>query len=191
MTATAAPEARAPARLSGWLGAATSTDHKRIGLNLGVCSFLFFLGAGVMALFIRAQLAQPNGHVVADQTYSELFTMHGSTMIYLFVTPMAVALSMYLVPLQIGAVSIAAPRVALSGFWTWLGGGLIMQTSWLTADGAGRDGWFSYVPLSNGVNTPGLPPRAYPRLLGRKAARDIAAEAPVTAAMVEDGAELA
>jgi cytochrome c oxidase subunit 1 len=68
---------------------------------------------------------------------------------------MAVALGLYLVPLQIGALRIAAPRVALTGFWTWLCGGLIMQTSWLTADGAGRTGWFSYVPLSNGVNTPG------------------------------------
>jgi cytochrome c oxidase subunit I len=154
MTATATRITPA-GRLSGWLGAATSTDHKRIALNLGLGSLVFFLAGGVMALFMRAQLAQPNGHVVSDQTYSELFTMHGSTMIYLFVTPMAVALALYLVPLQIGAVGVAAPRLALAGFWTWLCGGLIMQTSWLTADGAGRDGWFSYVPLSNGVNTPG------------------------------------
>jgi cytochrome c oxidase subunit 1 len=77
-------------------------------------------------------------------------------MIYLFVTPMAVALAMYFIPLQIGAISVAAPRTALAGFWIWLLGGLTMQSGWLTADGAGRDGWFSYVPLSNGVNTPGV-----------------------------------
>jgi cytochrome c oxidase subunit 1 len=93
---------------------------------------------------------------VSDNTYSELFTMHGSTMIYLFVTPMAIALGMYLVPLQIGAPSISAARTALAGFWIWLAGGIIMQSGWLTSDGAGRDGWFSYVPLSDSSNTPGV-----------------------------------
>jgi cytochrome c oxidase subunit 1 len=150
---TAAPRAQ---RAYGWLGAATSTDHKRIGLNLGVASLGFFLIGGVFALLMRAQLAQPNGRLVSDDTYNQLFTMHGSTMIYLFVTPMAIALAMYLAPLQIGAVSTAGPRIALSGFWMWLSGGLIMQSGWLTADGAGRAGWFSYTPLSNGTNTPGV-----------------------------------
>jgi cytochrome c oxidase subunit 1 len=93
---------------------------------------------------------------VSDNTYNELFTMHGSTMIYLFVTPMAIAIGLYLVPLQIGATAISAPRLALSGFWVWLAGGLIMQFGWLTAEGAGRDGWSSYAPLSNGTNTPGV-----------------------------------
>ena len=92
---------------------------------------------------------------MSDNTYAELFTMHGSTMIYLFVTPMAIAMAMYLVPLQIGAISVAAPRAALAGAWIWLSGGLIMQSGWLT-DGAGRDGWFSYVPLSDSSYTPGI-----------------------------------
>jgi cytochrome c oxidase subunit 1 len=143
-------------RIPGWLRAVTSTDHKRIGLNLGILSLLFFLVGGVLALLMRAQLAEPNGHVVSDNIYAELFTMHGSTMIYLFVTPMAIALAMYLIPLQVGAVSIAAPRVALTGFWIWLSGGLVMQSGWLTGDGPGRDGWFSYVPLSDSTNTPGV-----------------------------------
>ncbi len=134
----------------------TSTDHKRIGINLIVCSRGFFLVGGVFALLMRAQLASPNGQLVSDDTYSELFTMHGSTMIYLFVTPMAIAISMYVVPLQIGALAIAGPRVALSGFWIWLLGGLTMQSGWATSSGAGRDGWFSYVPLSNSANTPGV-----------------------------------
>jgi cytochrome c oxidase subunit 1 len=77
-------------------------------------------------------------------------------MIYLFVTPMAIALSIYLVPLQIGASGISGPRVALTGFWIWLWGGLIMQTGWATDTGPGRDGWFSYTPLSNSTNTPGV-----------------------------------
>jgi cytochrome c oxidase subunit 1 len=145
-----------PARIPGWVGAATSTDHKRIGLNLGICSLGFFLIGGVFALIMRAQLSQPNNHIVSDDAYSALFTMHGSTMIYLFVTPMAIAMAMYLVPLQIGALSVSAPRIALSGFWIWLSGGVIMQTGWFTDTGPGRDGWFAYVPLSNGTNTPGI-----------------------------------
>jgi cytochrome c oxidase subunit I len=155
MTATAA---RVPvqSRVSGWFGAATSTDHKRIGLNLGLCSLVFFLAGGVFALLMRSQIAQPNEQFVSDNTYNQLFTMHGSTMIYLFVTPMAIALAIYLVPLQIGAARIAGPRLTLAGFWVWLCGGLIMESSWLTADGAGRAGWFSYTPLSNGTNTPGV-----------------------------------
>jgi cytochrome c oxidase subunit 1 len=155
VTATATP-VPAQSRVGGWLGAATSTDHKRIGLNLGLCSLAFFLLGGVFALLMRSQIAQPNEHLVSDNTYNQLFTMHGSTMIYLFVTPMAIALALYLVPLQIGAASLTAPRLALTGFWVWLCGGLIMESSWLTADGAGRTGWFSYVPLSNGTNTPGV-----------------------------------
>ncbi len=140
----------------GWLGTLTSTDHKRIGLNLGLASLAFFLLGGVMALLMRTQLAQPNLHVVSDETYNELFTMHGSTMIFLFVTPMAVALVTYMVPLQIGAIGISAPRVALTGLWTFLSGGIVMQSGWLTSDGPGRSGWFAYVPLSNSTNTPGV-----------------------------------
>src|SRR5205085_5990170 len=131
-------------RVPGWLGAATSTDHKRIGLNLGLCSLAFFLLGGVFALLMRAQIAQPNERFISDDTYNALFTMHGSTMIYLFVTPMAIALAMYLVPLQLGASALAGPRVALSGFWIWLWGGLVMESGWLTSTGPGRDGWFSY-----------------------------------------------
>jgi cytochrome c oxidase subunit I len=149
---TATPTLRAP----GWAGALTSTDHKRIGINLGGAALAFFLVGGVFALLMRAQIAQPNEHFVSDNSYNELFTMHGSTMIYLFVTPMAIALAIYLVPLQLGAVGLSAPRVALAGFWIWLSGGLIMQSGWLTSDGPGRAGWFSYTPLSNGTNTPGV-----------------------------------
>jgi cytochrome c oxidase subunit 1 len=153
---SAAPALRSSTRVPGWVGAAVSTDHKRLGLNMGICSLFFFLIGGLMALTMRTQLAQPATHFVSDETYNELFTMHGSTMIYLFVTPMALALGLYLVPLQIGAAKIAWPRLALGGFWVWLCGGLIMQSGWLTEEGAGRAGWFAYVPLSNSSNTPGV-----------------------------------
>ncbi|HWE08488.1 MAG TPA: cbb3-type cytochrome c oxidase subunit I [Solirubrobacteraceae bacterium] len=156
MTIEDAPLVGDRRRSAGWVGAAISTDHKRIGLNLGLCSLVFFLAGGVMALFIRAQISQPNNHIVSDQAYSELFTMHGSTMIYLFVTPMAIALAIYLVPLQIGADEIAGGRTTLAGFWIWLLGGLTMEASWLANDGAGRDGWFSYTPLSESQYTPGV-----------------------------------
>jgi cytochrome c oxidase subunit 1 len=152
----ALPEARRASRMTGWVGALASTDHKRIGMNLGIASFLFFLAGGVFALLMRTQIAQPNLHFVSDDTYSQLFTMHGSTMIYLFVTPMAIALALYLVPLQIGASRLSGPRVALMGFYVWLSGGLIMESGWLTSDGPGRSGWFSYVPLSDATNTPGV-----------------------------------
>ncbi len=151
-----APAVTTSSRVPGWVGSLVSTDHKRIGLNMGLCSLFFFLVGGVMALMMRTQLAQPATHFVSDETYNELFTMHGSTMIYLFVTPMALALGMYLVPLQIGAARVAWPRLAVAGFWVWLSGGIVMQSGWLTAEGAGRDGWFAYVPLSNSSNTPGI-----------------------------------
>jgi cytochrome c oxidase subunit 1 len=156
MAVQARPARMHQSQTQGWIGWLTSTDHKRIGLNLALCSLVFFLLGGVFALLMRSQLAAPNAHVVSDYTYSELFTMHGSTMIYLFVTPMSIAMAMYLVPLQIGAVAVAGSRLALTGFWMWLFGGLTMESSWLTADGAGRAGWFSYVPLSNSANTPGV-----------------------------------
>jgi len=150
---------RHPARfpvIGGWLGTLTSTDHKRMGLTLGVCSLFFFLLGGVFALLMRTQLAQSNMHFVSDNSYNELFTMHGSTMIYLFVTPMAIAMSLYLVPLQIGATRISAPRLCLAGMWTWICGGLVMQQGWFASGGAGRAGWSSYAPQSNGINTPGV-----------------------------------
>ncbi len=157
MTATAVPSGPvARPRFPGWLGAVTSTDHKRMGRNMIVTALVFFLAGGVMALLMRAQIAQPNETFVSDNTYSELFTMHGSTMIYLFVTPMAIAMGLYLVPLQIGAANVVAPRLVLAGGWIYTGGGLIMQSGWLTNGGAGRDGWFAYPPLSNGTNTPGI-----------------------------------
>jgi cytochrome c oxidase subunit I len=155
VSVAAAPTVRVP-RLTGWLGAAISTDHKRMGLTLGVCSLFYFLLGGVFALLMRTQLAQSNMHFVSDNSYSELFTMHGSTMIYLFVTPMAIAMALYLVPLQIGATRISAPRLCLAGMWTWICGGLVMQQGWFASGGAGRVGWSSIAPMSNGTNTPGV-----------------------------------
>jgi cytochrome c oxidase subunit 1 len=132
-----------------------STDHKRIGINMAIAAIAWFLVGGIFALFMRAQLSGPSNHVVSNATYDELFTMHGSTMIYLFVTPMALAMGLYLIPLQIGARNVAAPRAALAGFWIWLCGGLVMQSGWFTYAGPGQSGWTSFVPLSTSTYTPG------------------------------------
>ena len=136
-----------------WLAA---TDHKKTAAKVGVASLFFFLLSGLLALTMRAELAQPGLQFVSDHTYDELFTMHGSGMIYLFLTPAALGLGLYLVPLQVGAAEIAAPRLALFGFWLYLCGGIAMYSGFLTNNGAGSDTWTATIPLSNSSGTPGV-----------------------------------
>jgi len=100
----------APVR--GLVGLAVGTDHKGVALRLGTAAFGFFLAGGVLALLMRAELAQPGMQITSRGGYDQFFSMHGSTMIYLFVTPVALALGMYLVPLQVGAAEIAWPSSA-------------------------------------------------------------------------------
>jgi cytochrome c oxidase subunit 1 len=138
------------------LRALASTDHKQVGFNLAAAAIGFFFLGGLMALAMRTQLQSPAGSFVSHDAYNQLFTMHGSTMIYLFVSPIAIALGVYFVPLQIGAVELVGPRTALFGLWTFLAGGLAMQSGWLTAKGAGKAGWTAFDPLSDSSNTPGI-----------------------------------
>jgi cytochrome c oxidase subunit 1 len=133
-----------------------ATDHKKTAAKIAIASLFFFLLSGLLALTMRAELAQPGLQFVSDHTYDELFTMHGSGMIYLFLTPAALGLGLYLVPLQIGASEIAAPRLALFGFWIYLCGGLAMYSGFLTDNGAGDDSWTATIPLSNSTGTPGV-----------------------------------
>jgi cytochrome c oxidase subunit 1 len=146
---------RGPALERGiaWLAA---TDHKKTAAKIAVASLFFFGLSGLLALTMRAELAQPGLQFVSDHTYDELFTMHGSGMIYLFLTPAALGLGLYLVPLQVGASEIAAPRLALFGFWIYLCGGLSMYSGFLTNNGAGDDSWTATVPLSSSTGTPGV-----------------------------------
>ena len=95
-------------RFSSWL---TTTDHKRIGILYIVTSLVFFIAGGILALLMRAQLATPNEHVVTKNSYDELFTMHGTTMIFLVVVPILAGFGNYLVPLMIGARDMAFPRL--------------------------------------------------------------------------------
>ena len=131
-----------------------STDHKRIALTAGAIAFGFFLAGGVLALIMRSQLAADGG-IVSQDAYDQLFTMHGSTMIYLFVVPVALAVGLYLVPLQVGAPEIAGQRAALAGLWLFVCGGLTMWSGFLTTGGAASASWWGFDPLSDSVHSPG------------------------------------
>src|SRR5579883_374368 len=139
----------------------TTVDHKKLGIMYIFTGIFFFLVGGVEALLVRTQLAEPNGQVLSPQTYNEIFTMHGTTMIFLFVMPTMTGFGNYVVPLMIGARDMAFPRLNAFGYWVVLFGGLFLSSSFLF--GAPPDaGWFSYAPLTevtcgNGVMcTPGL-----------------------------------
>ena len=111
----------------------------------GVVAMLFFFVGGFEALLIRAQLAGPNGTILSADKYNQMFTMHATTMVFLFVMPMAAAFANYIVPLQIGARDVAFPRINAFGFWTFLFGGIFLNTSWFLG-GAADGGWFMYAP---------------------------------------------
>ena len=137
--------------LWSWL---TTVDHKRIGILYGVSAFAFFLLAGLEALVIRMQLVRPENSLVGEQRYNELFTMHGTTMIFLAVMPLGSAFFNYIVPLQLGARDVAFPRLNAFSFWTFLAGGLILNLSWL-ANAAPDQGWYGYAPLTSKFFSPG------------------------------------
>jgi cytochrome c oxidase subunit I len=139
-------------RLSSWL---TTVDHKRIGILYIVTSLVFFIAGGILALLMRAQLATPDEHIVTKNSYNELFTMHGTTMIFLVVVPVWAGLGNYLVPLMIGARDMAFPRLNALSYWLFLLGGVILYSSWFAAGGAPRAGWTGYAPLSEAMYTPG------------------------------------
>jgi len=147
--------ASAPRRRTGPIEAFAGTDHKRIGLAAGGVGFAFFLLAGLLAMLMRAELAGPGMQVVSENTYNQVFTIHGSTMFYLFATPASLAIGIYLVPLQIGATGIQWPRAALTGVWMLIAGGLIMWGGFLTSSGAAAGGWTAFDPLSDTPSSPG------------------------------------
>ena len=142
-----------PSGIVNWL---TSTDHKVIGMSYMITSLVTFFLAGIMAMVIRAQLLDPHTSLVSYQTYNELFTMHGSLMMYLFAGPFAFGgLANYIVPLQVGAPDMAFPRLNALSYWLYLGGVITMLSGFLVAGGAASFGWVSYAPLSNATNSPG------------------------------------
>jgi cytochrome c oxidase subunit 1 len=135
-----------------WL---TTVDHKRIGTLYLFSSIFFFLIGGIEAGIIRWQLAQPNMHVVSAEVYNQLFTMHGTTMIFLGIMPLSAAFFNYIVPLQIGARDVAFPRLNAFSYWVFLLGGLFINASWFFG-AAPNGGWFGYAPLTTMQYSPGL-----------------------------------
>ncbi|MGI9136194.1 MAG: cytochrome c oxidase subunit I, partial [Candidatus Nanopelagicales bacterium] len=132
----------------------TSTDHKTIGYMYLVTSTIWFFVAGAMALAIRAELAAPGMQFMSLEQYNQMFTMHGTIMLFLFATPLFVGFTNVIMPLQIGAPDVAFPRLNMLGYWLFLFGGIIVALGFFTPGGAASFGWFAYAPLSNAVNSP-------------------------------------
>jgi cytochrome c oxidase subunit 1 len=139
-------------RVAGWL---TTTDHKRIGILYIATSLVFFVAGGLLALLMRAQLATPNEHFVTKNSYDELFTMHGTTMVFLVIVPILAGFGNFLVPLMIGARDVAFPRLNALSYWLFVLGGIVLYSSWFASGGAPKAGWTGYVPLSTSSFTPG------------------------------------
>jgi cytochrome c oxidase, subunit I len=138
---------RRPSATTGFWSWFTTVDHKKIGLMYGASSFIFFLIGGLEALLIRSQLAGPDQHLINAAQYDQIFTMHGLTMIFLFVMPMSAAFFNYLIPLMIGARDVAFPRLNAYSFWAFILGGLFLYSSWFLG-GAPNGGWFGFPPNS-------------------------------------------
>ncbi|HEV2767012.1 MAG TPA: cytochrome c oxidase subunit I [Acidimicrobiales bacterium] len=143
-----------PSSNYGWRSWLTTVDHKKIGILYGATAMAFFALGGLEALLIRAQLAQPNGQVLDPQVYNQMFTMHGTTMVFLVIMPMLAAFSNYLIPLMIGARDVAFPRLNALSYWVFLFGGLFLYSSFFLG-GAPDGGWFNYAPLSGVAYSPG------------------------------------
>jgi cytochrome c oxidase subunit I+III len=137
--------------LWGWL---TSTNHKSISKRYIVTAIVFFILGGIEAGMIRAQLARPESGLIGPDLYNQIFTMHGSTMMFLFAVPVMEAMGLYLVPLMIGTRNVAFPRLNALGYWMYLFGGVLLYVAffWNTGPDAG---WFAYVPLAGPEYSPG------------------------------------
>ena len=144
---------RRPVETTGWKSWAFTVDHKKIGIMYGVVAMVFFFVGGFEALLIRTQLAQPDGTILSADKYNQMFTMHATTMVFLFVMPMAAAFANYMMPLQIGARDVAFPRLNALSFWLFAFGGIFINSSWILG-GAADGGWFMYAPNSSGAFSP-------------------------------------
>ena len=142
-----------PSGLVGWL---TTIDHKRIGILYLMTAFFWFLVGGLEAMMIRFQLHKPEYQdFVSAETYNALFTMHGTTMIFLVIMPMAVAFFNYVMPLQIGARDVAFPRMNAFSYWMFFFGSVLINISWFFGEAPNMT-WVGYSPLTNSTYTPGM-----------------------------------
>lgn len=131
----------------GFWGAVATVDHKVVARRYIVTAFVFFIFGGILALAMRLQLSQPEARFIGPDRYNQIFTMHGSNMMFLFAVPVMEAMAVYLVPLMIGTRNIAFPRLNAFSYWIFLAGGLLLWVSF-ALDTAPDVGWFAYVPLS-------------------------------------------
>ncbi|MFF8285504.1 cytochrome c oxidase subunit I [Streptomyces albus] len=152
------PTAPRPPRRPGnvvvtWL---TTTDHKKIGSLYMISSFVFFLAGGLLALFMRIELARPGMQLLSNEQFNQFFTMHGTVMMLFFATPLFAGFANAIMPLQIGSPDVAFPRLNMLSYWLYLFGGLLAIGGFLTPNGAADFGWFAYTPLSDAVRSPGV-----------------------------------
>src|ERR671915_1983799 len=141
-----------PPGILGWL---REINNIPIATRYMVTAFLFFLAGGVQALLLRIQLGTPENTFLDAQTYNQIFTMHGTTMMFLFVIPFIEALANYMLPLLLGTRDLPFPRMTALSYWTYLFGGIFLYSSFffgLAPDG----GWFAYLPLNNREYSPGI-----------------------------------
>jgi cytochrome c oxidase subunit I len=148
------PAAHAP-EYTGIMSWIKTVDHKRIGILYGATAFAFFLIGGLEALFMRIQLMKPDNDFVSPETFNALFTMHGTTMIFLGIMPLSAMFFNYFIPLQIGARDVAFPRLNAFSYWVFLLGGLFINFSWLI-NAVPNAGWFGYANLTERPYSPGL-----------------------------------
>jgi cytochrome c oxidase subunit I+III len=136
----------------GWLG---QCNHKAVGRRFIFTSFFFLLLGGALALVMRTQLAVPDNDLVGPEAFNQLFTMHGTIMMFLFVVPMLEGFTIYVAPLQLGARDMPMPRLNAYGYWVYLAGGIFLLSS-AFAGAVPDSGWFAYVPLTRADFSPGL-----------------------------------
>jgi cytochrome c oxidase subunit I+III len=136
-----------------WLDLLTTVDHKKIGIMYLVTSFVFFAFGGLQALLIRLQLSRPNMDVLVGQFYNQVLTMHGSTMQFLFIIPIAAGFANYFIPLMIGARDMALPRMNAFAYWLYLAGGLVLYAAPLFG-GWAEGGWVAYFPFASSEYQP-------------------------------------
>ncbi len=147
----ALPRTSQPTGIMSWI---TTVDHKRIGIMYLVTAVIFFVIGGIEALIIRSQLAVPGNTLVNPQFYNEIFTMHGTTMVFLAVMPLNSGFGNYVVPLMLGARDMAFPRLNAFGYWLFFFGGILLYSSFFVGGGAPDAGWFGYAPLSERTYSP-------------------------------------
>ncbi len=152
-SAPAQPQHKLGEKMMNYL---TTTDHKVLGNMYFFTSIAFFCFGGLLALAIRAELANPGMQFMNHETFNQFFTMHGTIMLLMFATPIFAGFGNALVPLQIGAPDVAFPRLNAFAFWIYLFGALMACAGFLMPGGAASFGWFAYAPLSTALHSPGL-----------------------------------